>query len=43
MENGLVNLVAIVAMLLFCISAVPVILIWGSPKGSAEKNNSNHH
>jgi hypothetical protein len=43
MENGLVNLVAVVSMLLFCISAVPIILISGSPKDSPEKPNSNHH
>ena len=32
LENGLVNLAAIVGMLIFCISLVPLILLLGAPK-----------
>jgi hypothetical protein len=35
MENGLVNLAAIVGMLAFCLSLIPIILIKGTPHGSA--------
>jgi hypothetical protein len=35
MENGLVNLVSIVGMLILCISIVPVILLLGTPKKPA--------
>jgi hypothetical protein len=32
MDNGLVNLLAIVSMILFCLIAVPVILVVGTKK-----------
>jgi hypothetical protein len=37
MENGLVNLAATVALLIFCISLVPLILVFGSPKGGSSE------
>jgi hypothetical protein len=42
LENGIVNLVAVVSMLIFCISAVPLMLIAGSPKSSGSNDNSNN-
>lgn len=36
MENGLVNLAAIVSMLVLCLILIPLILIAGTPKGKAD-------
>ncbi len=36
MENGLVNLAAIVGLLIFSISLVPMILLKGTPKSGSQ-------
>lgn len=35
LENGLVNLAAIIIVEVFCLCLIPIILIKGTPKGSA--------
>ncbi len=35
MENGLVNLAAIVSMEIFCLICIPAILMLGTPKSKA--------
>jgi hypothetical protein len=40
MDNGLVNLLAIVSMLFFCLIAVPVVLVLGTPKSKASGSES---
>jgi hypothetical protein len=35
MENGLVNLLAIVSLEVFCLVAIPIILVLGTPKSKA--------
>jgi hypothetical protein len=35
MENGIVNLIAIVSMEVFCLIAIPVVLLLGTPKSNA--------
>ncbi|HEX2732729.1 MAG TPA: hypothetical protein VHM70_14060 [Polyangiaceae bacterium] len=32
MDNGLVNLAAIVSMLVFCLILIPIVLVLGTPK-----------
>jgi hypothetical protein len=41
MENGLVNLAAIVGLLIFCMGLIPVILILGTPKPPAGDKSSS--
>jgi hypothetical protein len=36
-ENGFVNLVAVVAFLIFAIGLVPTVLLLGSPKSKTER------
>ncbi len=35
MENGLVNLAAIVSMLIVCLISIPAILLLGTPKSKS--------
>jgi hypothetical protein len=41
MDNGLVNLLAIVSMLVFCLIAVPVILILGTDKSKVAARSAS--
>lgn len=41
MENGLVNLAAIVGLLIFCISLVPLILLKGTAKSPDGEANAD--
>lgn len=36
MENGIVNLIAIVSLLIFCLILIPAILLLGTPKAKDE-------
>lgn len=36
MENGIVNLIAIVSMLIFCLILIPAILLLGTPKAKGD-------
>lgn len=38
MENGLVNLAAIIIAEVFCLCLIPIILMVGTPKGSASND-----
>ncbi len=35
MENGLLNLLAIVSLEVFCLVAIPIVLVLGTPKSKA--------
>lgn len=37
MENGFVNLVAVVAFLIVAIGLIPVVLLLGSPKAKSDR------
>lgn len=41
MENGLVNLAAIVGTLVFCMGLIPLILIKGTPAPPPNQDSSN--
>lgn len=38
MDNGWINLAAIVGMEVFCLALIPIILMLGTPKGSASND-----
>jgi hypothetical protein len=39
MDNGLVNLAAIVGLLVFCLSAIPIVLVLGTPKRASQEES----
>jgi hypothetical protein len=43
LENGLVNLAAIVGTLVFCMGLIPLILIKGTPSSPPNRDSSGSH